>query len=90
VHFVDDVDLSASHRRQVFGVLADLAHGFDTVIGAPSISMTSTPLPEVISLQLAQASHETNQPSVAAFAPSQRIAFAKMRAIEVLPMPGNR
>jgi len=33
VHFVDDVDLAAAGGGQVLGVLADLAHGLDAVVG---------------------------------------------------------
>ena len=69
---------------------ADLEHHVpntpDTVFEAASISMTSTEFPAAISRQLEHSLQLRNHwPSHFAF--GQRIAFAKMRAIEVFPIP---
>jgi hypothetical protein len=82
VHLVDDVDLELPLGGRVADRVAQVAHLSTPLLEAPSISITSRCVPSAISLQAGSLG------SKSAFGPSVQLsALAKMRAVEVLPVP---
>ena len=79
---VDDVDLLATLDRRGGRLLAELAGVLDAAVEAASISTTSRWEPSRI------ATHCSQAPQGSAVGPcSQLTIFARMRAVEVLPVP---
>ena len=82
MRLVDDVDLVAALDRLQHGAVADLAHSSMPRCEAASISITSSELPLAIASAIGVVG------SKSAFGPPSALsALARMRAIEVFPVP---